>query len=116
MTGPSFNRASHFSLVWAFVLAVLTLVEWRSLDRDPLAETIYLPFIERQVTLSKAAASPGQADPSTSARLRGDTAGNALQTTVQISFNGPLFLIYFAVPIVIFHGFGLLIARLRGAT
>lgn len=113
MIGPAFNRASHFSLVWAFVLAVLTLVEWRSLDRDPLAETIYLPFIERQLTLSSVAPAPDER--SSSDNEGGERAGNGLQTTVHISFNGPLFLIYFAVPIVIFHAFGLLIARLRGA-
>ena len=105
MTEPAFNRAPHFSIVWAFVLAVLTMVEWRSLDRDPLNEQVYLPFIERVITVSRA--DPGeQGAPSE---------GKDLQTNVQIDFNGPLFLVYFAGPIVIFHALGLLIIRLRGA-
>ena len=82
----------------------MTLVEWRSLDRDPPNEQVYLPFIERVITLSRAdAGQQGNA-----------SEGNSLQTNVQIDFNGPLFLVYFAGPIVIFHAIGLLISRLRG--
>ena len=74
----------------------MTLVEWRSLDRDPPNEQVYLPFIERVITLSRA--DPGE---------QGATSeGNGLQINVQIDFNGP---------IVIFHAVGLLITRLRGA-
>lgn len=114
MIEPTLNRATRFSIVWAVVLAVLTLVEWRSLDRDPMSEQIFLPFIEREITLSRA-------DSNTTKQL-GTTEGNFpeknvrrnLQTEVQIGFNGPLFLFYFFGPILIFHTIDLLFARLRG--
>ena len=107
MIEPVLNRATHFSIVWAVVLAILTLVEWRSLDRDPMSEQIFLPFIEREITLSRTEAS--------TANQRGTTTGD-LQTDVDIAFNGPLFLACFFGPILILHGIGLLSRQLRRGT
>lgn len=116
MIEPAFNRATHFSIVWAVVLAILTLVEWNSLDRDPMTEQIFLPFIEREITLSRVDANTMQQLGTTADDLPEKKARRNLQTKVQIAFNGPLFLLYFFGPILIFHGVTLLFAWLRGDT
>lgn len=90
--------------MWAVVLAILTIVEWRSLDREPLSEQIFLPFIEREIGFSVM-------DENITQQLDTDTGG--LQTNVEIAFNGPLFLAYFFGPILIFHAVGVLWSRLR---
>ena len=51
---PGFNRATHLSIVWGVTLAVLTLIEWRSLDRDPIGQQILTPFIEREISVDVA--------------------------------------------------------------
>jgi hypothetical protein len=116
MIEPAFNRATHLSIVWAVVLAVVTWVEWRSLDREPLAEQIFLPFIEREITLSTA--DPGAAHQPGAVKSNSPGTGvrRNLQTNVHIGFNGPLFLAYFFLPVLVFHAVDRLIARLRGAT
>ena len=116
MIEPTFNRVTHFSIVWAVVLAILTLVEWRNLDREPMSEQIFLPFIEREITLSRTDAITTKQLGSTVGDLPGKNVRRNLQTDVQIAFNGPLFLAYFFGPILIFHAIGLLFARLRRGT
>jgi hypothetical protein len=113
MIQPTINRATHFSIVWAVVLAVLAIVEWSSLDRDPMSEQIFLPFIEREITLQLT-------DPDTTERLAmgaddlpGGKVRRDLETHVEIAFNGPLFLTYFFGPVLIFHTIGLLWSQLR---
>tara|TARA_B110000503_G_scaffold5014_2_gene6650 strand:- start:2406 stop:2756 length:351 start_codon:yes stop_codon:yes gene_type:complete len=113
MIQPTINRATHFSIVWAVILAVLTIVEWNSLDRDPMSEQIFLPFIEREITLQLT-------DPNTTEwlgkdadDLLADNVRRELETHVEIAFNGPLFLAYFFGPVLIFHAFGLLWTQLR---
>ena len=113
MTEPAFNRATHLSIVWAVVLAVLTLVEWHSLDREPLNEQIFLPFIERNITVSVMSSNAGDSPGVAGGDLPGADETSGLQTHVQIDFNGPLFLVYFFGPILIFHGIGMGVARLR---
>jgi hypothetical protein len=113
MIEPTLNRASHFSIVWGVVLAVLTIVEWNSLDRDPLSEQIFLPFIEREITLSTTGANTTTQPAATAGDPVGENGSRNLQTHVQIDFNGPLFLVYFIVPILVFHGIGLLSRKLR---
>jgi hypothetical protein len=108
MIAPPINRATHFSVVWAVVLAVITLVEWRSLDREPMSEQIFLPFIEREVKISISGVNTEEQPASISGDLPGTGSRENLQTHVQIGFNGPLFLVYFFGPIMIFHGIGLL--------
>jgi hypothetical protein len=116
MIEPILNRATHFSIVWAVVLAVLTIVEWRSLDRDPMSEQIFLPFIEREIELSTTDANTTTQLGTTAGDLLKDNVRRNLQTHVQIAFNGPLFLAYFFGPILIFHAIGLLFARLCRGT
>jgi hypothetical protein len=113
MIEPTINRATHFSIVWAVVLAVLTLVEWHSLDRDPMREQIFLPFIERKITLPGSDANTLQQLGNIEGDLPENNVRRSLQTHVEITFNGPLFLAYFSSPILIFHALGLLWSRLR---
>ena len=116
MIEPTLNRATHFSIVWALVLAVLTIVEWRSLDRDPMSEQIFLPFIEREIELSTTDANTTTQLGMTAGDLPRENVRRNLQTHVQIAFNGPLFLAYFFGPILIFHAIGLLSRQLRQGT
>ena len=113
MNEPVINRATHFSIVWAVVLAVLTLVEWHSLDRDPMAEQIFLPFIERKIELTLSDAKRTDQVDGTADNLSETPARSRLQTEVEINFDGPLFLVYCFGPILVIHGTGLLVSRLR---
>lgn len=113
MYEPVFNRATHFSIVWAVMLAVLTLVEWRMLDRNPMSEQIFLPFIDRRVTLSTIDAETASELAITEGEQPGTSLPGPVTTDVQIDFNGPLFLFYFFGPILLFHLISLLLARLR---
>ncbi len=92
----NFNRYTHFSIIWGVTLAVLTLLEWRTLDRDPIGHQILTPFIEREISVG---ADPG--------------AEEILQYQVDIRFNGPLFLACFFGPVLLFLGIGRLAARFR---
>ena len=108
---PGFSRATHLSLVWGVTLAVLTLLEWRSLDRDPLGHQILTPFIEREVTVSVAGAESAEG-------LEFDEeeesdADAVLRYEVEVHFNGPLFLACFFGPVLAFQGLGWLGARAR---
>jgi len=113
MIEPTINRATHFSIVWAVVLAVITIVEWSSLDRDPMTEQIFLPFIEREITLQLTDENTTKQPGTPTGDLPATNVRRNLQTHVQIDFNGPLFLVYFFGPVLIFHAIGLLFARLR---
>ena len=113
MIEPGLNRATHLSIVWAVVLAVLTLVEWNGLEREPMSEQIFLPFIEREITLSTTQADTSPQAGAADVGVSGEGAPRILQTYVQIDFNGPLFLVYFFVPVVIFHATGMLWSRWR---
>lgn len=113
MSSSSFNRATHFSIVWAVTLSIITLVEWHSLDRNPLGQDIYSPFISRTVAIKV-----GGAEQQPELQFAGDpvsmdSANKDLQYEVEIKFNGPFFLAVFFIPVLLFHGIGLLIARLR---
>jgi len=108
---PGFNRATHLSIVWGVTLAVLTLIEWRSLDRDPIGQQILTPFIEREISVDVArdTAQP-EIDFGADAQADDDPQ-NGLQYTVEIHFNGPLFLACFFGPVLLFQGIGWLAAR-----
>lgn len=95
------------------MLAVLTIVEWGSLDRDPLSEQIFLPFIEREIGFSTMDTNATKPPDTAAGDFPGEDAERGLQTNVDIAFNGPLFLAYFFGPILIFHAVGLLWSRLR---
>jgi hypothetical protein len=113
MTEPGLNRATHLSIVWAVVLAVITLVEWNGLEREPMNEQIFLPFIEREITLSTTQADITEQAGMADVVVSGEGAPRILQTHVQIDFNGPLFLVCFFTPVLIFHAAGMLWSRWR---
>ena len=116
MNESPINRATHFSIVWAVVLAILTLVEWRSLERAPTKEEIFLPFIERKISLSLKEAGTAEEFGLSTGEQSGVNAESGLQTEMEIDFNGPLFLACFFGPVLVFHGIGLLSARLGRGT
>ena len=109
---PGYNRATHFGIVWGITLAVITLVEWNSLDRDPVKQEILSPFIERTMAVSVAEADAPPAD-SNGTGAEAQSPDAALRYDVQIAFNGPLFLACFFTPILVFQGIGMLWNRLR---
>lgn len=113
MTQHGLNFATRLSIVWAVVLAVLTLVEWNGLEREPMSEQIFLPFIEREVTLSTTEADTSPQAGAADVGVSGEGAPRILQTHVQIDFNGPLFLVCFFAPVLIFHAAGMLWSRWR---
>jgi hypothetical protein len=108
-----FNRATHFSIVWGVSLAVITILEWNSLDRNPVNQEIFSPFIQRTMTVQVTDAPatmpeiadivPEQADPDA-----------VLNYEVSFFFNGPLFIACFFIPVLIFHGLAVLWNLLRG--
>jgi hypothetical protein len=109
-----FNKATHFSIVWGVTLAVLTLLEWRSLDRDPLGHQILTPFIEREVTVHQLPRQDGQLlDFSDEAPPE---AASKTQYEVEFHFNGPLFLLCFFGPVLAFQGLGWLARRYGSAS
>jgi hypothetical protein len=93
--------ARHLSIAWGVTLAVLALLEWNSLGREPLREPVLSPFIERSISLEPASGTTARA------------AGGQPQTVVELHFNGPLFLLCFFAPVVIFSGLGLVFDKLR---
>ncbi|HDY82288.1 MAG TPA: hypothetical protein ENH48_04950 [Halieaceae bacterium] len=107
------NHATHLSIAWAVALAVITLVEWNNLSRNPIGQEIFLPFISREISVNVMAA--GASEPlefSTKSAGDGGAAGG-LQYEVEFFFNGPLFLAYFFGPVLFIQGAGLLAARIN---
>jgi hypothetical protein len=107
------SGASHFSIVWGITLAAITLIEWHSLDRDPLNRQILSPFIERQIAVTVANAPDSSGKTMEAAGEPDDSPEAALQYEVDFKFNGPLFLACFFVPILVFQGIGMLLGWLR---
>ena len=109
-----FTKATHHSIVWGVTLAVLTLLEWRNLDRDPLGHQILTPFIEREVTVHQLPRQDGQL-----LDFSDDAPSRAVPTTryeVEFHFNGPLFLLCFFGPVLAFQGLGWLARRYGSAS
>jgi hypothetical protein len=112
LTKPALNRATHFSIVWGVTLAIITLVEWNNVERDPLNHEIVSPFIERQVSVSvEREQLPAEAD--IPAAIDPESADAVLRYDVSLDFNGPLFLACFFAPVLLFHGLGALWRRSR---
>ena len=109
---PALNRATHFSIVWGISLAIITVVEWNSLERDPLKHEILSPFIERQISVTVEPDQP-TADGDIPAAVDSDSATTLLRYDVALDFNGPLFLACFFAPVLLFHGVGALWRRGR---
>ena len=107
MNSTSYNRAGHFSIVWGVTLAVITLVEWYSLERDPVRQEIMSPFIQRSIAVSVENASIAEGD---IASVDGavESPDAELRYDVEFNFNGPFFLACFFGPMLIFHGIGML--------
>ena len=109
---PGFSRATHLSIIWGVTLAVLTLMEWRALERNPLGHEIMTPFIERDVTVSvQESDASGLPD---FEREQATGPSEHLRYEVALDFNGPLFLACFFGPVLVFQGLGLLAARIAG--
>ena len=109
---PGYNRAAHFGIVWGITLAVITLVEWNSLDRNPVKQEILSPFIERTMAVSVEEAEVPPLESSVTG-TDGQSPDAALRYDVQIAFNGPLFLACFFTPILVFQAIGMLWDRFR---
>lgn len=114
MKSHNFSRATHLSIIWGVALAVMTLIEWHSLDRDPVKQEIFSPFIERTIDVTLANPQRPAEDPPRPGDA-GHSPDAALRYEVELAFNGPLFLACFFVPVLIFHGTGLAWRRLRGS-
>jgi hypothetical protein len=104
----SLSLPTHLSLVWGVTLAVLTIIEWRSLDRDPIGQQVFLPFIEREISVLPATISGNAPEASRDAASMLD---GPVRYEVEFHFNGPLFLACFFVPVMVFHGGAWLLAR-----
>jgi hypothetical protein len=102
MNKPAFSAVTHLSIVWAVTLAVITIIEWRNLEQDPLNREILSPFIQREITVYKA--QPERYDTVTeTAELN---SGDGLRYEVEFHFTGPLFLLCFFGPVLVFLGVG----------
>ncbi len=111
MTNKQFNSATHFSIVWGVTLAVITLLEWHSLDRDPVRQEIISPFIERTMTVTVA----NETRPAERTILPGneESPDAKLNYEVEFNFKGPLFLACFFLPVFLFHSLAMLWHRIR---
>jgi hypothetical protein len=90
---------------------VVTLLEWNSLDRDPLKTDIMSPFIERHINVS---AGRTANEPTVDAFTeREESPETVVRYDVEFKFNGPLFLAGFFIPMLIFNGIGMLWNRLH---
>jgi hypothetical protein len=119
MSTSTFSRATHFSVVWGITLALLTILDWNSLGRDPTNEQILLPFISREITLTsppskteKAEAVSTSIDELDFGSTQPNMSNNPkpLQYNVDIQFNGPYFLACFFIPILAFQLIGLMLS------
>lgn len=113
MTKSVFKLATHLSIAWGVTLAVLTMLEWRSLDREPMREQIITPFIQRDISVKLEQPAPADEFDFGSRGQREQDPDAALQYTVEFHFNGPLFLAIFFIPVLAFHGLEWLVLRVR---
>lgn len=107
----AFTPTTHLSIIWGVTLAVITLIEWHNLDRDPLQREIISPFIERSVAV--AVVEPPETGDIPVETGPGSDAGTELRYEVEFNFNGPLFLAAFFIPVAILRGMGAVVARWR---
>jgi len=109
----SINPAVHLSIAWGVMLAIITLVEWNSLDRDPMREQIFTPFIQREITLNLDGGDSARNIDFSELERAVKTPSSSLQYKVRFHFDGPLFLACFFIPVLAFHGIGWLMSRAR---
>ena len=96
--------STHLSIAWGVTLAIITLVEWNSLGREPMRPQILTPFIQREITVRENAAAAPQLVDFSEAERRKRVSNGSPHLEVAFLFNGPLFLICFFVPVFVFHG------------
>jgi hypothetical protein len=113
MSKTGVNRATHLSIAWAMALAVITLVEWNNLGRDPIGQEIFLPFITREISVNVMESDASDPLDFGTTSEGNDGVAGGLQYEVEFIFNGPLFLAYFFCPILALQGIGLLVARIK---
>ena len=107
------SGASNFSIVWGITLAAITLIEWHSLERDPVQREILSPFIERSIAVTVLNGPDSNTLDFTAEAAPAESPDAELQYEVEFKFNGPLFAACFFVPILLFQGVGLLLNRIR---
>ncbi len=112
MNRPGYGGATHLSIVWAVTLAIVTLMEWRQLDQDPINRDILSPFIERQVSI-QGGRGKQRVDEFEQGLESGGRATGEPAYIVEFHFNGPLFLLCFFGPVAVFHGVAHLLSRFR---
>ncbi|GAA5317576.1 MAG: hypothetical protein AseanaTS_27810 [Candidatus Pelagadaptatus aseana] len=104
------NTPTNMSIVWGITLALITLLDWNTLENNPMTEEILTPFISRHITLAAipdapATEIPGQPQPPATL--------HQLQYQVELEFNGPLFLLCFFLPPALFFGLAALSRKAR---
>ena len=107
------SGASNFSIVWGITLAAITLIEWHSLDRDPVRREILSPFIERNISVTVLNGPDSNALDFATKAAPAESPDAKLQYDVEFKFNGALFAACFFLPILLFQGVGLLLQRIR---
>lgn len=113
MSKTALNRAKHFSIVWGVTLAIITLVEWNSLERDPVNHEILSPFMQRAIEVSVESEAHPRSTDIPGIEIEPESPDAVLRYQVELGFNGPLFLACFFGPILIFQGLGALWNRSR---
>ena len=91
-------------LLERFAWGTSELVEWNSLDRDPMRKDIMSPFIARDVSVSVQEQSPDRGDVFDESPPADAADQLPLRYEVEFSFNGPLFLAGFFLPVLLFYG------------
>lgn len=113
MNRPALNFAKHLSIVWGVTLAIITVVEWNSLERDPMREQILSPFIERRISASVESAVSSGEDVLSESQHVAEEDEIPLRYEVEFGFNGPLFLAGFFLPVLLFHGLAWALGMIR---
>ncbi len=108
-----FKLSTHLSIAWGITLAILTVIEWNSLGREPMRADILSPFIERVVTLQLDSGSTPQVIEFDEATRQQSTPGTGTRLEVEFLFNGPLFLACFFLPVLLFNGLEWLLGKLK---
>ncbi len=113
MSKFAFNPAVHLSIAWGVTLAIITLVEWNSLDRDPMREQIFTPFIHREISMTMGERVADHIIDFESVAREAKKPTASVQTRVKFHFDGPLFLACFFIPVLAFHSIGWLLGRVK---
>lgn len=108
-----FKLSTHLSIAWGITLAILTVIEWNSLGREPMRAEILSPFIQRVITVTMDNGSTPQVVNFSDAAQKQATQGDGTRLEVEFLFNGPLFLAFFFIPVLAFNGLEWLLGKLN---